>query len=71
MGRSKTPNVVAFPLSRSERLTPRQGLLKFENGRIVAVKAESAETVDLREVRARMGARSSTRSGLLPRGAAS
>ncbi len=54
---SKGANIVAFPLSRSERLAPRQRL-KFVDGKIVAIPAVSAKTIDVREAAERIRARS-------------
>jgi hypothetical protein len=54
MGTSAAPNVIAFPLGRSEQLKPSRQVIKFENGKFVACNAPSAELVTIADAQARL-----------------
>jgi hypothetical protein len=66
---SKGANVVAFPLSRSERIEPSRKQFKFENGKIVAIPATDAGAINFQEAAGRIQARSSAKSGASGAGA--
>jgi hypothetical protein len=63
MRRRKGANIIAFPLSRSEQIAPRQKLFKIVDGRIVAAPVVSAMTIDLQKAADRIRARRSTKTG--------
>ena len=53
----KGGNVVAFPLSRRERIAPRAKLFEFGDGKIAALPVLSAEIINLQEAAERIRAR--------------
>lgn len=57
MPKGKRTNVVAFPLSRSELLTPRKRFIKLADGTIAAASTEKAETIDLKQASERLRTR--------------
>lgn len=69
MRSSKRENVVVFPLSRSGRTALSQKLLKFLDGKIVAIPAVNANTINLEEAAERIRGRSFAKTELSGAGA--
>ncbi len=59
----KGADVVAFPLSRSEQIAPERKLFKIVDGKIAAVPAVSAMTINLQKAAERIRARCPAETG--------